>query len=129
MRRGKYAHYNGKDYEVKAQWNGIVTLHSHSVESLLDGFHRIKQFISDDFFMKEVPMDDIDHLYEIETHAKYEDTVFAVYYNEHTEEFRLETDDSLSAHIYQFQKLGPDLYTKSVQRHEIELIEEAIVLM
>lgn len=123
VKKGKFATYNGAEYEVTTQHNGMVVLKSHEAESLLDGFYRVKQFISTDFFIKEVALDDIDRLYTIDTHARYNGELYAVYYDDIKKSYRLETDDSLAAHLYHFESIGLNHYRKYVQPHEIELVE------
>ncbi|WP_010287721.1 hypothetical protein [Kurthia massiliensis] len=124
MKKGKYATYNAAEYEVTSQQNGMVVLKSYEAESLLEGFYRVKQFISTDFFIKEVALDDIDRLYHIDTHARYEGELYAVYYDDIKKGYRLETDDSLAAYLHKFEMVGPNHYRKYVQPHEIELVEQ-----
>lgn len=124
MKKGKYATYNAAEYEVTSQHNGMVVLKSYEAESLLEGFYRVKQLLSSDFFIKEVALDDIDRLYQIDTHARYNGELYAVYYDDFRKCYRLETDDSLSAHLYNFEMLGSNHYRKYVKPHEIELVEQ-----
>jgi len=123
VKKGKFATYNGAEYEVTTQQGGMVVLKSHEAESLLDGFYRVKQFISTDFFIKEVALDDIHRLYTIDTYARYNGELYAVYYDELKKRYRLETDDSLAAHLYDFEEIALDHYRKYVRPHEIELVE------
>ncbi|MFJ7511181.1 hypothetical protein ACIQW7_17155 [Peribacillus simplex] len=121
LRKGEYTIYNGKEYRfIESDTVEAVELISNDKNEMDNGFTYYKNNI----YTKIVGVDEVKELYSINPYAIYKGEIFPASEERKTGKVLLDTSNTELAIKMGFERTDKYMYSKTVERDEVELIEE-----
>ncbi|MGG0787191.1 hypothetical protein [Peribacillus sp. FSL P2-0133] len=120
IRKGKYAMHNGSEYNFNLLEDKSIRLISHKQADLSQGFKHLDENI----YIKNVSVEEVENLFKINTKAKYKGELFPASEERNTGKVLLDTTNTELAKKMGFERTDKYMYSKSVERDEVEIIEE-----
>ncbi|WP_144550374.1 hypothetical protein [Peribacillus simplex] len=119
IRKGKYAMHNGSEYNFNLLEDKSIRLISHKQADLSQGFKHLDENI----YIKNVSVEEVENLFKINTKAKYKGELFPASEERNTGKVLLDTTNTELAKKMGFERTDKYMYSKSVERDEVEIIE------
>ncbi|PEZ82340.1 hypothetical protein [Bacillus sp. AFS017274] len=120
IRKRKYAMHNGSEYSFNLLEDKSIRLISHKQAELSQGFKHLDKNI----YIKNVSVEEVENLFKINTKAKYKGELFITSEERKTGKVLLDTTNTELAKKKGFERTDKYMYSKSVERDEVEIIEE-----
>ncbi|WP_375090988.1 hypothetical protein ACDZ29_12970 [Peribacillus sp. RS7] len=120
IRKGKYAIHNGSEYSFSLLEDKSIRLISHKHADLSQGFKHLDENI----YIKNVSVEEVENLFKINSKAIYKGEMFPASEERNNGKVLLDTTNTELAKKMGFERTDKYMYSKSVERDEVEIIEE-----
>ena len=119
---GRYATYQGQTFRVSGVHDGYVRLVTEDAASQHLGFEaKTYEHTAHTLYIKEVPREDIEEVYDIRLEARYEGVIFDLF-SDVDGQWYIGTSDSEKGEAYQLLHTDKYYYSKPVKETEFERI-------